>query len=222
MAHASRWTILSLLILLGTTGCAGTGAVSSEDDRARMEEIFRARRDSAQTQFTKADVDFMTGMIAHHAQALVMSAMAPTHGAGEELQTLAARIINAQKDEIASMQRWLRDRGQPVPEIHIDGTHLMVHGAGDHVHHMPGMLTQEQIEELDEARGAEFERLFLEYMIGHHMGAVTMVEELFDTEGAGQDRATFRLASDIHVEQITEIERMKRMLEARRGTSDDR
>ncbi len=128
------------------------------------------------------------------------------------MQTLAARIINAQKDEIASMQRWLRDRGQPVPELQITGTTLRVDGA--QAMQMPGMLTPDQIQELDEARGPEFDRLFLTYMIQHHQGAVTMVLDLFATDGAAQDEAAFKLASDIHVDQATEIARMKLMLES--------
>jgi uncharacterized protein (DUF305 family) len=169
--------------------------------------------------FTDADVDFMTGMISHHAQALVMSALAPKNGAGSQVQTLASRIINAQQDEIATMQKWLRDRGQPVPEVHITGTNLMVHGGGEHAMHMPGMLTPEQMKELEDARGETFDRLFLTYMIQHHSGALTMVEDLFNTDGAGQDEAAFKLASDINVDQITEIARMERMLSTLVGSN---
>ena len=124
--------------------------------------------------FHDADVHFMTGMINHHAQALVMSGFAPENGASETIRTLCARIINAQKDEINIMQEWLRDRGQEVPEIHIEDGHLMIHGPA-HAMHMPGMLTDEQLDELRHARGRDFDRLFLEYMIMHHEGAVTMV-----------------------------------------------
>jgi uncharacterized protein (DUF305 family) len=127
--------------------------------------------------------------------------------------TLCARIINAQNDEIARMQQWLRDRGQPVPEVHITGTTLMVHGP-EHLMHMPGMLTPEQMRELDEARGPDFDRLFLTYMIQHHRGAVTMVRDLFGTDGAAQGDVLFKIASDIQVDQTTEIARMERMLEA--------
>lgn len=172
--------------------------------------------------FTKADVDFMQGMIAHHAQALVMSAPAATNGASPAVKTLAARIINAQNDEIATMQQWLRDRGQTVPEVHIMDNKLMVHGADHHHMHMPGMLTDEQLQELNEAEGAEYDRLYLTYMIGHHQGAVSMVKDLFATDGAGQDEAAFKLANDVQVDQITEINRMKLMLEALPGASADR
>lgn len=191
-----------------------TTAEQSEQSAADMEALFWAVRDSAKTRFTQADVDFMTGMIGHHAQALVMSALAPTNGASLAVSTLAARIINAQNDEIAVMQQWLRDRGQPVPEVHIDGLNLMIHGAGhDHDHmSMAGMLSQEQLEELAEAKDGEFDRLFLTYMIQHHSGAITMVDELFAQDGAGQDEASFKLASDINVDQETEIARMRLML----------
>lgn len=182
-----------------------------------MEALYWARIDSARMSFTQADVDFMIGMIGHHAQALIMSRLAPENEASETIRTLAARIINAQKDEIATMQKWLRDRDQPVPKVHIDGLNLKIHGLGDnhHAHHhdMPGMLTQEQLEELARLKGADFDRQFLTYMIEHHQGAVTMVHELFDTDGAALDEEAFRLASDIQVDQITEIERMKLMLE---------
>jgi len=150
-------------------------------------------------------------MIGHHAQALVMSALAPKNGASATIQTLAARITNAQQDEIATMQQWLRSRGQPVPEVHIEGTSLMVHGA-EHAHHMPGMLTDAQLRELAEARGSRFDRLFLQYMIQHHRGAVTMVNELFATDGAGQDQDVFKFAADAQVDQSTEIARMELLL----------
>ncbi len=205
-----------------TTSNANTSTPTNAANTVELEERFWAQQDAAKTRFTEADVKFMTGMIGHHAQALVMSAFAPTNGANPEVQTLAARIINAQKDEIATMQQWLRDRGQPVPEIHIEGTKLMIHGVdghggghghGDHMN-MPGMLTQAQLDELAAAQGGAFDRLFLKYMIDHHAGAITMVDELFATDGAGQDEASFKLASDINVDQITEIARMERMLRA--------
>ena len=172
--------------------------------------------------YTQADVDFMIGMISHHAQALIMSRLAPENGANSEVQTLAARIINAQNDEIATMQRWLRDRDQPVPEVHIEGLKLMIKGVEGHGHmdhlNMPGMLSLEQLQELSKARGTEFDRLFLTYMIDHHSGAVFMVNKLFNTNGAAQDEQAFRLASDIQVDQTTEINRMKRMLNELTGS----
>lgn len=168
-----------------------------------------ALADSLRHSFTPADVEFMTGMIHHHAQALVMSRMAPTHGASPALQVMAGRIINAQNDEIALMEDWLRDRNQPVPDISTE-TDVSTHGG--HGIHMPGMLTAAQLAELDAARGADFDRLFLTYMIQHHQGALTMVEELFRTYGAAQGDAIFKLASDIGADQSSEIDRMQTML----------
>lgn len=191
---------------------AGT-PTSSSAGTDRLEELYWARRDSAAMQYSQADVDFMTGMISHHAQALIMSSLAEDAGASSEIRTLTARIINAQKDEIRTMQDWLRARGEPVPEVRIDGLQLMIHGVENHHAHMPGMLTQDQLEELAAARGDEFDRLFLEYMIQHHEGAVTMVDELFSTDGAALEDVAFKLASDINVDQQTEIARMQRMLD---------
>jgi uncharacterized protein (DUF305 family) len=223
--------IVAFLVPLLLGGCATTVATQPEpapapqtgsEANAELEALYWERQAEARASFTEADVRFMTGMIGHHAQALIMSRLAPQRGASASVQTLAARIINAQQDEIASMQRWLRDREQPVPEVHIDGLTLMVHppdAAGGHGHHgghdhtdMPGMLSQAQLEELAAAHGPAFDRLFLTYMIQHHGGAVVMVDDLFASDGAGQDEAAFKLASDINVDQRTEIERMKQML----------
>ncbi|HSJ62297.1 MAG TPA: DUF305 domain-containing protein [Gemmatimonadaceae bacterium] len=207
---------LTSLAAIGVASCArATSGASTapELDSARngqLEAIYRARLDSARMRFTPADVHFMTSMIAHHAQAVVAARMAESHGASPSILTLAGRIINAQQDEIATMEQWLRDRRQPVPELHIEGTSVMMHG-GMHVH-MPGMLTAEQMRQLDEARDAEFDRLFLAYMIQHHRGAVTMVRDLFATDGAGQDEEVFKFASDVQVDQSTEVARMELML----------
>jgi uncharacterized protein (DUF305 family) len=173
----------------------------------------RARADSARHPYTQADVDFMSHMIGHHAQAIVMSGWAPTHGAGPSVRILAERIINAQQDEIASMQRWLRNRRQPVPEARPMGMKMKMNGV-EHEMLMPGMLTEAQMKELDHARGAEFDRLFLTYMIQHHRGAVSMVKDLLGTYGAAQDETVFKFANDVSVDQSTEIARMERMLAA--------
>ncbi len=218
--------ILVLALLLVTAACSGarpspsvtpTAGTSNGLTVAEMEALWRARTDSARLRFTDADVRFMTGMIGHHAQAVGMSNLAPTNGASATIRTLAARIINAQQDEITIMQRWLRDREQPVPEVHITGHQVMVHGAGDaHAHHahMPGMLTDAQMAELAAAQGPAFDRLFLTFMIAHHKGAVVMVRDLFATDGAGQDTEVFKFAADVQVDQTTEVARMERMLAA--------
>jgi uncharacterized protein (DUF305 family) len=251
---------LTAIFLFMANGCSTTQQTSQQattqqtsqaqaietqrQNHEEMEEIYWDRIEQSRMNFNQADVDFMVGMIGHHSQALIMSRLAPENGASRSVQVLASRIINAQSDEIAFMQRWLRDRGQAVPIVHIDGInmtiemeqpdsdsehaehdmdsdmnhdmdHNMEHGA-DMMHDhsdMPGMLTQQQLENLAAARGKEFDRLFLTYMIEHHGGAVIMVEELFAADGAASDTASFELASGINAEQVTEIERMKLMLE---------
>ena len=194
MAPRRFYRIATALILLPiVAGCAGTS-------RAPVQASPQASRYPS----TEADARFMSAMIGHHTQALVMAGWAPTHGAGASVRRLAERIMSGQQDEIATMQQWLRDRGQPVPEGHHP----------DHGHHMPGMLTDAQMKELVEARGPEFDRLFLTFMIQHHRGAVAMVKELFGTPGAAQDETVFKFASDMNVDQSTEIARMERMLSA--------
>jgi len=157
----------------------------------------------------QADVDFVSGMIAHHAQAVLMAGWAPANGASSAVRVLCERIVVSQRDEIALMQQWLRDHGQPVPAG--DAAHDMMPGM-DPSMLMPGMLTAEQLKELQAATGPEFDRLFLTNMIRHHEGAVTMVQRLVSTPGAARDNFIFKLASDINADQTTEIDRMKRML----------
>ena len=168
-----------------------------------------ARTDSLRRPYTEADIRFMTDMIGHHAQAITMADWAPSHGAERSIRILAERIVNAQRDEIATMQQWLRDRNQPAPEP--DSSM-----AGHHMHHMlmPGMLTPEQMQQLDQARGPAFDRLFLTSMIRHHQGAVSMVDALFNTPGAARDETVFKFANDVSVDQSTEIARMETMLAA--------
>lgn len=171
----------------------------------------RAKADSVHRPYGDADIRFMSGMISHHAQAIVMAQWAPSHGASPSVRTLCERIINAQQDEIASMQTWLRDRQLPVPEANAAGMKMMMNGQ-EQMMLMPGMLTDDQMHCLDAARGPEFDRLFLTYMIQHHRGAVTMVDDLFKTYGAGEDETVFKFASDVAADQTTEIDRMERML----------
>ena len=173
--------------------------------------IANAKPDATRFAYTQADVHFISGMIGHHAQAITMARLAPTHGASPSMQTLAGRVINAQQDEIALMQQWLKDRGQQVPEASRTGVKMTM-GGMTHEMTMPGMLTEQQLQELDKAQGKQFDELFLRYMIQHHQGAVSMVKELFSTRGAGLDETVFKLASDVNVDQTTEIERMQKML----------
>lgn len=171
----------------------------------------RAAADSGRPHYTAADVHFISGMIGHHAQAVVMAGWAPTHGASPSVRTLCERIAVAQTDEIKFMQRWLRERHEPVPDADPNG-HMMP--GMDHPMLMPGMLTPEQMKQLDTARGPEFDRLFLTFMIQHHQGAITMVEQLMGSYGAAQDDAVFKFASDVNSDQTTEIDRMNLMLGA--------
>jgi uncharacterized protein (DUF305 family) len=171
----------------------------------------KARADSARWPYTEGDIRFMSHMIHHHAQAIKMAEWAPSHGASPAVIRLSERVVNAQKDEIALMQRWLEDRKQPVPEPNPDGVKMKMDGV-DHVMLMPGMLTETQMKELDAARGEDFDRLFLTFMIQHHRGAVSMVKELFQSHGAGQDETVFKFAADVEVDQTTEINRMLQML----------
>jgi len=161
--------------------------------------------DLSQVDYIGADIKFMQGMIGHHAQAIDMVAFLPTHTPREDLQLLGQRIDISQRDEIKMMQEWLQARGQQVPGVNA----IHEHGAVL----MPGMLTADEMSRLAAARGAEFDRLFLEGMIKHHEGALTMVKELFATPGAGQDVAIFSFASDVDADQRMEIDRMGAMLD---------
>jgi uncharacterized protein (DUF305 family) len=161
--------------------------------------------DLSRVGFTPADVAFMQGMIGHHGQALEMTALVPSRTTNENLRKLALRIEVSQADEIKMMEHWLQARGQEVP-----GPHAMhMHGATL----MPGMLTPEEMARLSDAKGAEFDRLFLEGMIKHHGGALTMVRDLFARPGAGPEGEMFAFASDVEADQRMEIDRMAAMLE---------
>lgn len=152
--------------------------------------------------YTDADVRFMQGMIPHHQQALVMTELVGRHATTDAVRQMALRMEISQRDEIALMESWLRNHGEPTQMPGMDhGQHLM-----------PGMLTPEQMEELRNARGVEFDRLFLEYMIQHHLGAIDMVAKLFATPGAAQESTIFKFAEDVDADQTMEIERMQRVL----------
>jgi uncharacterized protein (DUF305 family) len=159
----------------------------------------------------EADVEFMAGMIPHHAQAVIMAGWAPTHGARPDVAILCERIVVGQRDEIATMQQWLREHGQEVPDA-TSTRHKMKMNGMTHDMLMPGMMTDEQMAALDKARGPEFDRLFLEGMIRHHQGAIDMVDVLFKSYGAAQDELVFKFATDVHADQSIEIDRMHEML----------
>src|SRR3954452_4007424 len=164
-----------------------------------------------------ADVNFMQGMIHHHAQAVEMVDLLRTRGESKELLAFGERITISQSDEIRYMKQWLEERGKPVSMVHDHAEHMagMDHGASA-MPLMPGMLTAEQMSALAKAKGAEFDRLFLTGMIQHHTGALIMVEDLFDIPGAGQDPALFDFATDIDNTQRAEIEIMRGMLKEKK------
>jgi uncharacterized protein (DUF305 family) len=160
--------------------------------------------DLSQVGHTPADVRFMQGMIGHHAQAIEMTDLLATRTASEDMRKLALRIEVSQRDEIGMMREWLRARGAEVPDEHAHHAH----GATL----MPGMLTPDEMSRLAAAKGTEFDRLFLEFMMKHHDGALIMVRELFATSGAGQESEIFAFASDVEADQQMEIDRMAAML----------
>ena len=200
-------TALLVLSMLTVACATRTVAPPPEVPAQEQHDHNTALPASAGPGFTVADVRFMQNMIGHHAQAIKMAELAPTRGVSDALQQLARKIDISQRDEIGMMQQWLRERQQPIP-------------GDDHMHHMmPGMLTPEQFAQLSGARGREFERLFLSFMIRHHEGALQMVEELFKAEGAGQDPDIFRFATDVDADQRDEIFVMEKMLANIRGES---
>jgi uncharacterized protein (DUF305 family) len=154
--------------------------------------------------YSPADVSFLQGMIPHHAQALEMTALVRQHATTNAVKQMGLRMEISQRDEIALMETWLRDHGEPITMPGMSGM------AGMHM--MPGMLTPEQMRTLANARGVEFDRLFLEYMIQHHQGAVQMVAKLFATSGAGQESTIFKFAEDVDADQTMEIQRMQGIL----------
>jgi uncharacterized protein (DUF305 family) len=171
--------------------------------------------------YTAADVRFMQGMIGHHAQALAMTALIPARTSRQDIRSLGQRIEVSQKDEIAMMKQWLRDRHQQVPANDAMHDHQ---AAADHSMNMPamamsdtlmpGMLTTEQLAELARTNGEEFDRLFLQDMIRHHEGALVMVASLLGTTGSAQEAEVFRFASEVDSDQRAEIARMTALLDA--------
>lgn len=196
------------LAVVGYLVCAGNSVSQQPAPTPQAAKPAAAAR--GQTPYTPADVHFLAGMIGHHAQAIQMAGWAPSHGASPSVRVLCERIVVAQTDEIAFAQRWLREHGEYVPPADPRG-HIMQGMAEPML--MPGMLTAEQMVQLDSARGRDFDRLFLTFMIQHHQGAITMVEQLLAVPGAAQDGPIFKFASDVNADQTTEINRMTLMLE---------
>lgn len=216
MASASEVrSRIAALLLIAVSGAschpaarvAATPPIVQPGPPGQPSQIIAATRasDLSQVQYTTADVTFMQRMFGHHAQALDMVALVPSRTSADDLRKLALRIDLSQRDEMKMMREWLQARGQPIPESHahhISGATLM-----------PGMLTPEEMERLVAATGAGFDRLFLEGMIRHHAGAITMVHDLFAAHGAGQAPEIFSYASDVEADQRMEIDRMGSLLE---------
>ena len=205
----SRLSVLVLLIAVAackTAGGSSTGTrilqpgAPGQDTRT----ISTAQAtDLSKVGATAADIKFMQGMIGHHAQAVEMVALIADRTADPNMKMLGLRIQLSQEDEMKMMRKYLSERGAAVP--------------GPHSHHepggfMPGMLTPEEMTQLADAKGVEFDRLFLMGMIKHHGGAITMVDELFNTPGAAQEGGIFAFASDVVSDQKMEIDRMGAML----------
>jgi len=199
--------LILMLILTGAScrsGMGGQSPVVQPGAPGQESRTITPAQSAAAPRHNAADIKFMQGMIHHHAQALDMTALLATRTNREDMKKLALRIELSQEDEITMMREWLASRGADVP--------------GEHAHHapgaplMPGMLTDEHMARLAAAKGVEFDRLFLEYMIKHHEGALVMVKELFSTSGAGQEAEIFAFASDVDADQLIEIRRMGVML----------
>ena len=224
MARVKRQRALTLVLGLALvlTGCSGSDGEAQQGETApnvvqpgAPGEPTRTLSPEALAEIdppvhTPADVRFMQGMIHHHAQALRMTALVPSRSSDEGLGLLAKRIDISQEAEIDQMQRWLEARGEDVPVL--GTTHGHSHGAGQEL--MPGMLTEPELTKLAAARGKAFDRLFLQFMIRHHQGAMQMVNELFEVDGGAEPEAG-AFARHVDADQQVEIARMQTMLAER-------
>jgi uncharacterized protein (DUF305 family) len=211
------------LLAMGVTACKSM-PVAQSSVSVKGTPGARVYQPSAEMQaagirqpWSDADIEFMDGMVPHHAQAVIMAGWAPSHGARQDVGVLCGRIVVGQTDEIALMRNWLLDRGVPAPDPKSTRHKMVMNGMEHDMGLMPGMLTDEEMAALDKARGAEWDRLFLIGMIKHHQGAIDMVDELFKSYGAAQDDTVFKFATDVHADQSIEIEVMKEMLAAGGG-----
>ena len=202
------WPALGALACAAATACAPAGRQRTAAEPAPVPATTRVIHES--------EVEFMQGMIPHHAQAVFIASWAKSHGARSDVLALCERIVVGQTDEIHLMQHWLRERGQEVPPEDAK-THKMKMNGMVHEMIMPGMLNAEQLAALDRARGSEWDRLFLEAMIGHHAGAIDMVNQLMSSPGGATDDLVYRFSADVYADQTTEIERMQKMLAATPG-----
>ena len=209
-----RLTYRPLFILVAAAACASTAGSGAATPQGAPTPA-PAPPGAATNVLNPADIQFMSGMIPHHAQAVLIAGWAPSHGASPEVQRLCERIVVAQRDEIALMQAWLKQRALEVPPANATHMTMMMNGM-KHDMLMPGMLNDEELKQLDGSRGVDFDKLFLQAMIRHHQGAISMVDELEAAAGSRQDETVFRFSSDVYADQTTEIDRMQKMLAARK------
>ena len=209
----SRRLIAAVGLSLMLVGASSFRASAGADWQSAQAADPKPRPDLVRQPYSDADVEFMAGMIPHHAQAVLFAGWAGSHGARPEIRVLCERMVIGQRDEIAFMRTWLRDRGQAVPDANATHHRMKMNGV-EHDMLMPGMLSPAELAQLDKARGVEWDRLFLTFMIKHHEGALKMVEDLLASHGAAQDENVYLLAADIHADQEIEIERMQKMLES--------
>ena len=202
------------LALFATIGAVGACASGNSPRAGRpLTPAQMAAQDGGIPAYTNADVSFMQGMISHHAQAVTMSSFAEPNGASSAVRVLAGRITVAQTDEIAFMKSWLGRRKQTVPAGDMEAMSTMRSEAPGGV--MPGMLTPAQMDTLKTAHGPAFDWYFLTFMIQHHRGAISMVDDLMSAKGAANDDDVFKFVSDVVADQSTEIDRMELMLKTR-------
>ena len=210
-----------ILLVLVLAGCGGTDGEPAAETAPNIVQpgapgdpsttLSAEQLDAFETPtFGQPDVAFMQGMIHHHAQALRMTALVPTRSAGKDIPLLAERMELSQEAEIEQMQAWLEERDQPVPLLHPGHGHA--HGAGQVL--MPGMLTEAELKRLEAAGGRAFDRLFLELMIRHHEGALTMVRRLY-ASGGGLEPEADLFARHVEADQAIEIARMEQLLAGR-------
>ena len=211
MIPSSYRALAAIPFLVAAAACASSGSATARPQGAPT--AAPAPPGATNTAINPADVNFMSGMIPHHAQAVLIAGWAPTHGASPDVQRLCARIVVGQTDEIGLMQAWLKQRALEVPPANATHAKMVMNGM-THEMLMPGMLNDEELKQLDASRGLDFDKLFLAAMIRHHQGAIMMVDDLEASPGARQDETVFRFSSDVYADQTTEIDRMQKMLAA--------
>ena len=209
MATASVRRAVITFAAAGICWTMGPSTLSARDQAKDKAGLMRVP--GIEQPFNQADIDFMSGMIPHHAQAVKMAKWAPMYGESKTLKNLCERIVVGQSQEIKMMQQWLADRGQEVPAAD-SMRHKMKMGDMVHEMLMPGMLTDEEMAALEKARGKEWDRLFLIGMIKHHQGAIDMVDVLSKAYGSMQGDDIYKYSSDVYADQSIEIEVMKQML----------